>query len=107
MQRTASDVFVAAVGSRAMPGVIGIAAAALAALTLALGLLIFARADGSLELALPARAPLPPPNELRNVAAAVYGPTLRASSAFATPSYQHHPAFVVDQRRRPTPLEKW
>lgn len=111
LQRTIIGALVATNDARLRPllGVIRGAAIALAmaglVVGLVVGLILFARADGSLEVSLPARAPLT--QETQNVAAALFGPTLRASSAFASPSYQHHPAFVVDGRRRPTLLEKW
>lgn len=65
----------------------------------------FALVERPIEFALPARAPFP--QGRANVAAAEFGPTVRASSAFADPSFQHHPAFVVDGRRKPTRREKW
>jgi hypothetical protein len=110
LPRTSSDAFVTSAdvaGAGSALRVIRLAASALAALIVAVGLLALALADGSIEVSLPARAPLTLGDQVQNVAAAQFGPTLRASSAFASDLLQHHPAFVVDGRRRPTDLEKW
>lgn len=49
----------------------------------------------------------PHPGERHNLAAARYGPTLRASSYYNDVWNQHHPAFLVDERKEPTKTEKW
>lgn len=43
----------------------------------------------------------------QNLAAWDLGPTVRASSYFRDWAAQHHPAFLVDGRARPEPIEKW
>lgn len=91
--------------SRSVLRRLGSAAIAVTAVALGVGLAIFVRADSTLEFALPARAA--PSGDLQNVASAQFGPTVRASSAYAGTSNQHHPAYLVDGRRRPTLPEKW
>ncbi len=47
------------------------------------------------------------PAQYHNLAAALSGPTVRASSYIDEVYPQHHPTFVVDGRNDPTRLEKW
>jgi hypothetical protein len=47
------------------------------------------------------------PTDLHNLAAAIYGPTIRVSSYYHDFPSQHHPAFLVDGREQPTRVEKW
>lgn len=47
------------------------------------------------------------PPERHNLAAARFGPSVRASSYFKDVYSQHHPAFLIDERRLPTNVEKW
>jgi hypothetical protein len=49
----------------------------------------------------------PHPTDEHNLAAAIYGPTIRVSSYYRDFSSQHHPAFLVDGRESPTLVEKW
>jgi len=58
-----------------------------------------------LTVVVPRRAaPLP---GLHNVAAARFGPTVRASSYFRDVLAHHHPLFAFDERSGPSELEKW
>lgn len=65
----------------------------------------FLLARGRVEQTLPRREE--PPRGEHNVAAYRYGPRLRASSYHRDASSHHHPAFVVDERARPSLTEKW
>jgi hypothetical protein len=80
-------------------------AAALPAGCWLLGAFLFVRADGSLIWRLPRLADGPAAEH--NVASFRLGPTLRASSYYRDVLSQHHPAFVLDGRARPSRLEKW
>ncbi|HEX6244721.1 MAG TPA: hypothetical protein VFZ61_27570 [Polyangiales bacterium] len=70
-----------------------------------LGLIGFLRADGVVRLSMPRREQ-PGSGDL-NLASYRYGPTVRASSYYREPVAQHHPMFLVDERRSPTIVEKW
>src|SRR6187401_1372287 len=69
------------------------------------GMVSFLRADGSMRQSLPRREQ--PPAGEHNLASYRYGPSLRASSYFRQLAAHHHPMFVVDEQRSPTPTEKW
>ncbi len=69
----------------------------------AAALVSFLAARPTVEARFPARRAHP--RELHDLAAAEYGPRVVASSYEA--AAQHHPAFLVDRRPRPTLLEKW
>ena len=69
------------------------------------GLVLFLRSPGIATVTLPTFAPHP--TDEHNLAAAIYGPTVRVSSYYRDFSSQHHPAFLVDGRERPTRVEKW
>ena len=79
--------------------------ALLAALGLPFGaaLVAFSTARPVVEARFPVRRAHPP--ELHDLAAMEHGPAVAASSYDA--AAQHHPAFLVDRRARPTPLERW
>jgi hypothetical protein len=70
-----------------------------------LGAVLFLRADGSLTWRLPRLADAPTTEH--NLASFRLGPTLRVSSYYRGVLSQHHPAFVLDGRARPSRLEKW
>ncbi len=80
-------------------------ASLLVSLLWATGLGLFLRSPKGASVTLPAFAPHP--SEEHNLAAAIYGPTLRVSSYYRDFSSQHHPAFLVDGRQNPTLVEKW
>jgi hypothetical protein len=69
------------------------------------GFALFLRASPVVTVALPAVAHHPTAEH--DLAAARYGPTLRVSSYLADVYNQHHPAFLVDEQRHPTRVEKW
>jgi hypothetical protein len=69
------------------------------------GLVAFASTRGVLSVTLPRRRPDPP--ERHNLASWDLGPTIRASSYHDDLGTQHHPAFLVDGRAFPDPIEKW
>jgi hypothetical protein len=70
-----------------------------------IGFVVYLRASSTVTVALPPLAPHPA--DEHDVAAARFGPTIRVSSYFADVYNQHHPAFLVDERRHPTRVEKW
>jgi len=69
------------------------------------GLVLFLRSSRIASVTLPSFAPHP--TDEHNLAAAIYGPTIRVSSYYRDFPSQHHPAFLVDGRDRPTTVEKW
>ena len=69
------------------------------------GLARFLRADGGISVTLPRQGE--PPAEEHNLASWRWGPTVRVSSYHRDPFAHHHPAFLVDERLGPSPLEKW
>ncbi len=69
------------------------------------GFFLYARAPSVVTVELPALDLHP--KEAHNLAAARFGPTIHASSYFADVFNQHHPAFLVDERAKPTRVEKW
>jgi hypothetical protein len=71
----------------------------------AAGFALFLRAPSTVSVELAAR--FPHPAEEHDLAAARFGPTLRVSSYMADVYRQHHPAFLVDERKGPTRTEKW
>jgi hypothetical protein len=71
----------------------------------AFGAVGFLSADGTLQLTLPRRAAAP--RGEHNLVSYQYGPTIRASSYFRDPGSHHHPMFLVDGLRKPSPIEKW
>ncbi len=69
------------------------------------GFVLFAFADGHIEVSLPRKRT--PTGQVENLAAWDLGPTVRASSYFADWSGHHHPVFLLDGRAHPGVLEKW
>jgi len=69
------------------------------------GLASFVGASGVFRVKMP-RVQAPPLGD-HDLAAAVYGPTVRASSFLADWPTHHHPLYMFDERATPSPLEKW
>lgn len=69
------------------------------------GAVLFVRADGQVTWHMP-RAREPRAGE-HNLALYELGPTIRASSYHRDVDSHHHPAFLVDGRDKPSPIEKW
>jgi hypothetical protein len=69
------------------------------------GFVLFALADGHIEVSLPRKRA--PTGRVENLAMWDLGPTVRASSYFADRDSHHHPLFLVDGRDRPSLVEKW
>jgi hypothetical protein len=81
------------------------AAAAVAGVGWLWGLRLFLAPAPPLTVVVPRRES--PPAGVYNLAAARFGPTVRASSYFRDVLAHHHPLFAFDERDKPPMLEKW
>jgi hypothetical protein len=82
-------------------------ATALLALIWGMGLALFVGAGAHRPLTVTLPCLEPHPVGEHNLVAYRYGTALRTSSYFRGAGSQHHPAFLVDGRERPTVVEKW
>jgi hypothetical protein len=70
-----------------------------------IGLIGFIASSGEFRVTMPRQSD--PPVGEHNLAAAVWGPSVSASSFISEWPSHHHPLFAFDQRARPDQLEKW